>query len=174
VRSRDSIGALLCIVCVTIPSRAVSNTEPPALPVNISVGPELHDVVAVMLRDSETFRSQTRLLGAMPHVRVRIVLDDHLDKGPFVRARCDLKRYAFGAITAVVHVKSRPDAIELIAHELEHVLEFAEGTNYRIQARERPGSVWKLNDAYETTRAMDAGLRAKRETRLATARVARR
>lgn len=153
---------------------ADARTGPPDLPPNISVSLDLHDVVALMLRDSESFSGQIRLLGAMPHVRVRIILDDHLGQTPAVRARCDLARYAFGAVTAAVHVRSRPDAIELIAHELEHVIEFAEGTNYRAQALARPGSVWKVNDAFETTRAMDAGLRAKREARLATARVARR
>lgn len=118
---------------------------------------------------SGTFRSQSRLLGTMPHVRVRIRLEDHPGRVPAARAQCDLARHEFGGITAVVHLRSRQDAIELIAHELEHIIEFAEGTSYRTQALLQPGSVWEAHGAFETTRAMDAGLRVKREAGLATA-----
>lgn len=140
------------------------------LPPNISVGPDLRHVVADMLRESGTFRSQSRLLGTMPHVRVRIGLENHPDRVPAARAQSDLARYQLGGITAFVHVWSSPDAIELIGHELEHVIEFAEGTNYRMLALLQPSSVWALQGgAFETTRAVDAGLRVKREAWLANA-----
>ncbi len=105
----------------------------------------------------------------MPHVRVRISLEEPPGRVPASRAQADLRRYRFGAITAFVHVRSRRDAIELIAHELEHVIEFAEGTNYRTLARLQPGSVWEVRGGFETTRAVDAGRRVQRESSLATA-----
>ena len=143
---------------------AGANNEPSALPPNISIGPDLHDVVAGMLHDSGTFRSQIRLLARMPHVLVRIRLEELPGSRAHRRAQTDLGRHEFGGITAFVHVWSRPDAIELIAHELEHVLEFAAGTNYRMLAQLQPASVWALyGGAFETARAVDAGLRVKHE-----------
>ena len=147
---------------------------PSGLPLNISVGPDLDDVVAGMWRASGTFRSQTRQLGTMPHVRVSIRLEEHPGTRPAARAQSELQRYEHGAIIAFVHVWSRPDAIELIAHELEHVLEFAAGTNYRMLSTLARGSVWALHrGGYETTRAVDAGLRVKLEARPAHLRALR-
>jgi len=160
VRAHASIGLLVWVVGLTMPS---------GLPPNISVGPELRDAVAVMLRESETFRRQSRLLGTMPHVRVHISLEEPLGRMPAARARADLQRYRFGAITAFVHLQSRRDAIELIAHELEHVIEFAEGTNYRTLAVLQPGSAWAVHGGFETTRAIEAGLRVQRESSIAMA-----
>jgi hypothetical protein len=83
-------------------------------------------------------------------------------------ARCDLTRYEFGAIAAFVRVWSRKDAIELIAHELEHVIEFTEGIDYRALAVVQPKAVWVSNGGlFETTRAVRAGLEVKREVSLA-------
>jgi hypothetical protein len=165
VRTRGSIGVLVCVVCLTtIAGDAGANNEPSTLPPNVSVGPELQDVVADMLRQSGTFRGQCRLLGTMPHVLVRIRLEVHPGSMPAARAQSDLGRHEFGGVTAFVHVWSLRDAIELIARELEHVLEFAAGTNYRMLAVLEPGSVWALHGgAFETTRAVDAGLRVKGE-----------
>ena len=169
MRTLRSISVLVCVVGMTMMAGAEGASD---LPPNISVGSDLRYVVEDMLRESGTFRSQSRLLGKMPHVRVSIQLEEHPGGVPDARARCDLKRYELGAITAIVHVRSRPDAIELIGHELEHVIEFAEGTNYRIMALLQPGSVWALRGgSFETTRAVDAGLRVKQEAWLATAQL---
>jgi hypothetical protein len=156
----QSIGVLACVIGFTMPS---------GLPPNISVSLALRDVVAVMLRESETFRSQSRLLGTMPHVRVRISLEMPPGRVPASLAQGDMRRDRFGAITAFVHLRSRDNAIELIAHELEHVIEFAEGTNYRALARLQPASAWEVQGAFETSRAVDAGRRVKLEASLATA-----
>ena len=145
------------------------------MPPNITVAPELHDVVADMLRESATFRGQIRLLGHMRHVLVRIRLESPARPARSVRAQSDLARHEFGAITALVRVWSRPNAIELIAHELEHVLEFAAGANYRMLAMLEPASVWELRGgSFETARAVDAGLRVKREASPGIARLAAR
>ena len=73
-----------------------------------------------------------------------------------------------------MRVGSRTDAIELIAHELEHILEFAAGTNYQSRSVLEPGSVWALRDGtFETARAVDAGLRVRREAQPVTAHLRR-
>ena len=54
------------------------------------------------------------------------------------------------------------DAAELIAHELEHILEQLDGVD--LQAQAGNGVVWKAGDgAFETRRAIEAGRRVARE-----------
>jgi hypothetical protein len=60
-----------------------------------------------------------------------------------------------------------PKAPELIAHEMEHILEQLEGVD--LQAR--GGVVWKSGDtAFETSRAIEAGRQAAREVTNAACR----
>jgi hypothetical protein len=62
-----------------------------------------------------------------------------------------------GVIVARVRVRLGPDAIELIAHELEHVLERVEGVKYLMDVGSSKASV--SGGAFETPRAIDAGRR---------------
>ncbi|WP_157899702.1 hypothetical protein [Luteitalea pratensis] len=68
---------------------------------------------------------------------------------------------------AHVSVRRSRDAIELIAHELEHVLEHLEGVTF-LDVK-RPGSGISLSGgAFETRRADDSGRRVAAEVRTAT------
>ena len=138
----------------------------PDLPPNLIINPELNGIVAHMLRSSPRFRGQRDRIRASPRVRVRLALE-HYPVHRLIRharAQCDMERHEFGALIATIRIWSRPDAVELIAHELEHVLEAAEGTNYRALAIMQPSSVWRVSGGqYETARAIDMGLRVKRE-----------
>jgi hypothetical protein len=164
---------------VFVVGMAVAVTPRDTLPPNIVVAPELRDVVSHMLRESRTFRAQCKLIGRQPRVQVRIVLEDR-PAGVRADAQTNLSHYEFGRLAALVRVWSRADAAELIAHELEHVIEASEGINYRALALLQPGSVWTGADGtFETTRAINAGQRAKLDlwrssTRLAIAAVERR
>ena len=96
MRARVSIiGVLVCVVCVTV--RAGGSD----LPENIYVDPELRDAVAIMLRESQTFRTQIRLLATMRHVRVRIRLEPRPENVRAPRAQSDLARYEHGAVIAL-------------------------------------------------------------------------
>jgi hypothetical protein len=180
-----SVGMLACVIGVTLidPDAAAlwqtvndgadsaQRHEHTDLPPNIQVSPDLQRVVAIMLRDSRTFRRQCGLLGGRQRLQVQIALEAHpgWDRAA-ARARADLAPYEFGRITARVRVWSRADAIELIAHELEHVIEFVDGTNYRALALLQPGSVWAGDrGAFETMRATLAGAEVKREVSQANA-----
>jgi hypothetical protein len=184
-----SFGMLVCVIGVTLIDRdaaalwrtlneVADNAQRPEhtdLPPNIQVTADLQHVVAFMLRDSRTFRRQCGLIGDRQRLHVQITLEVHPGwRWAAARARADLARYEYGRITAQVRVWSRADAIELIAHELEHVLEFAEGVNYRALALLQPGSVWGGDrGAFETMRATVAGATVKREVKLASATFAR-
>jgi len=58
--------------------------------------------------------------------------------------------------------------VELIAHELEHVLERLEGVNFLLGAQVRGSGISLSGGTFETTRAIDAGRRVAREVRVET------
>ena len=63
---------------------------------------------------------------------------------------------------AQVYLQPSVDATELIAHELEHILEQLDGVD--LQAQAGNGVVWKAGDGvFETRRAIEAGRRVARE-----------
>jgi hypothetical protein len=186
MRTRTSFALLICVIGLIIASDAqawclpiddrqtISIAGPSALPPNIIISSDLEDLVARMLAQSATFRRQCRLIAGQQRVRVRIMLDDdpRRRRDRRSRAECALAHYEFGGITAEVRVWTREDAIELIAHELEHVLEAAEGMNYRALAVVWPSHVWPVDGSkFETSRAIQAGLRVKRD--LSRARTSR-
>lgn len=191
MRIQTSIGVVVCVIGMSFVAsdagarwltvdqipETVAITDPTSLPPNITVGFGLHDVVAQMLRESETFRRQLLLIGGLQRVRVQVILEDYPGRARerVARARCDLARYEFGGVTARVQVWSREDAIELVAHELEHVIEVAKGANYRALAVIQPGAVWAApGGTFETARAIQAGLQVEREVRLVNAQLRRR
>ena len=136
-----------------------------ALPPNLIVSAELDGVVAKMLRRSPTFRDQRDRLRASPRVRVQLRLDwDPARRSDRTRAQCDMVRHEFGALVATIRIWSRPDAVELIAHELEHVLEWAEGTDFQTLSVRRPRDVWTVaGGQFETARAISTGTKVKFE-----------
>src|SRR5687767_880389 len=118
MRTHTSIGALVCLIGMTAMAHsaealghtidpapeAVSFTESTGLPPNITVSPDLQDIVAHMLRESEIFRVQCGLIGGLPWLRVHILLEELPSGVRGVRAQSDLQRFEFGSITARVRV----------------------------------------------------------------------
>jgi hypothetical protein len=143
------------------------------MPFNIIVDRPLNAVVAHMLDRSPTFRDQVLHLGSLSFVRIRIVLHPTLilsSREPGCRADADLRRYQFGRIDALVRLPSRYNAPELIAHELEHVREFAEGVNFRLLAARASSGVWYARTGhYESSRALATGKRVALEVKRGTA-----
>ena len=83
---------------------------------------------------------------------------------PSFRARTVLARDQGVVVAAHIFLTLSPDAVELIAHEIEHVLEQLDGVD--LEAHVGSGNVWKREDgAFETRRATEAGLRVPREMR---------
>jgi hypothetical protein len=76
-----------------------------------------------------------------------------------------MARGSDGVVLAQVSIPPAGDTIELVAHELEHVLEKVEGIDYLAESK-RPGSgVREARGTFETQRAIDAGLQAAQEMR---------
>ena len=84
---------------------------------------------------------------------------------PSFRARTVLARDKGVIVAAHIFLYPSPDAVELIAHEIEHVLEQLDGVD--LEAHVGSGNVWKREDgAFETRRATEAGRRVAREVGL--------
>ena len=133
----------------------------------------LRGVVAVGWEHSATFRKQCERL-AEAHAIV-ILSAFTLPKGRLAKARISV--CSDGRVVARVDVPLNARTLELVAHELEHVLEQVDGVNLAIQAAlsrsltSPSGMVVRLpGGEFETRRAIEAGLRVAAEFRSATAR----
>jgi hypothetical protein len=130
---------------------------------NLVVGSAHQPLIVEMLARSPTFRRQCARLAAASHLTVLVRSD--LPAGTRADALTSIQPTGLGRIEAVVRVVMSHRTAELIAHEIEHILEQLDGVDLRAKSR-LPASgvkhVWDL-DAYETTRAIATGLRVARE-----------
>jgi hypothetical protein len=87
---------------------------------------------------------------------------------PGCRAKTEFRRYSSGLLLAVIYIAPGDDPVELLAHELEHVIEQIEDVNLAALAHDGSARAKRRHDgAYETTRARDAGLAVAAEVRIA-------
>jgi hypothetical protein len=131
------------------------------------VKPTLQDVVEDGWQRSPTFRRQCEDLAPF---RAVVLLDwGSTDSQSRAISRMQLRD---GVVVAKVTIPPVPEVMELVAHELQHVLEKAGGMDYELEAN-RPGSgVWRAFAGYETQAAIDVGRQVAREVQ--EARRARR
>jgi hypothetical protein len=129
------------------------------LPANIQPGMFQRDMVRLM-EGSETFRQQCGRIAATRYLRVVFTVARSLPEGS--RAQTSIERYEAGAMVALVTLKFAEDYVELIPHELEHVIEQID--HVRLSEEAARQEAWRSrNGAYETRRAMLAGQRARQE-----------
>jgi hypothetical protein len=119
-----------------------------------------------MLSRSDGFRSQCERLARHPSVYVRLKFA--LSPLPYAfHARTLIARTLDGPIVAYIEIDPRSNWPEWIAHEIEHVLEQADGVRRVDLAAEH--DTWESSEStYETQRAINAGRvvsRQMRETR---------
>jgi len=145
-----------------------------ALPVNLVVTGVYGPAIARLLRDSPTFRRQCARIAAAPQLRVTIESEP---PRPAQRpaALTHLSRHETGAMRAVVRIPSTVRAPELIAHELEHVLEQLDGIDLRAKARLKSTGVHDCecgdrSAVYETARAISIERRVAGELQRAPRR----
>ena len=137
---------------------------PPQLPPSIRVSDALRETIALMLEKSETFRRQCARIAAAKTLRVTVLIVAPQVAAPTRRAHATIRRYSLGAIRADVALPATADHVELLPHELEHVIEQIEGVDLPAMARAGRGGVVESTDGmYETTRARDAGRAVLRE-----------
>ena len=168
------IFTFLSVASVTSPALAHQSESQPcpqdATPVspepisNIRVDDMLEPVVSSLLAKSATFRRQWDTISASRFIRVTIVLRFGMPEPGSTRARTEVSHFAYGAIRARIELPNATDLTELLAHELEHVVEQLEGLDLRALARQRGQGVAEVQKGvYETARARAAGLQVYRE-----------
>jgi hypothetical protein len=146
-------------------STDASSHEALSIPANLVVPSVFRDVVDAMLRESPTFRRQCARIANAP--RMIVVLDWSLpDSGDRTRARTVVSSTPDGGQHAAVTIRSGNDPVELIAHELEHVLEQLDDVDLRTLATVPASRVHGCEcgeETYETIRAVRAGRAAAAE-----------
>ena len=129
------------------------------LPGNLDAGP-FEQQALHMLRRSATFRRQCQRVAASKVLIVRFVLTTH--RSDMDRASAVVRKYDTGAIRADVVIRFSTSYVELIAHELEHVIEQVDGVDLR--AEQQAGRASEVDSgAFETERAVAAGLQVQAE-----------
>lgn len=161
--------AIPAVICLIVLNSAIHASDPQgaSLPPNLIGVAVLHPTLEKMLASSPIFRRQCRRLAAASPLRVNLLLEE-LSRRPSHRARAAME-YRAGLLASVtIHLTSFDEPVELIAHEIEHVIEQLDGID--LEAHARTGTVWKREDgAFETRRAIEVGRRVARDVSLSAA-----
>jgi hypothetical protein len=130
---------------------------------NLTISSTYQPLVDAMLARSATFRRQCARIAAAPLLSVIIRSDPPV--GTRAKALTEIKRLPGGRVEAVVQIAHSSQVGELIAHEIEHILEQLDGVDLRAKSQLRGSGVRRIADleAYETTRAIVTGQRVARE-----------
>ena len=151
----------------TLSLMVIGPTEPTAQggtkgpPKNLQAG-AYRGVVDEMWRESPTFRRQCKILADAPALLVRIRGESKPSLSG-VRARSEISINPGRAWLADIVLMSPADAVELIAHELEHVVEVLEG----VRLTEHGCKGHSMGHARESCRALEAGRRVAAEVQAA-------
>ena len=142
------------------------------LPPNLLVSPGYRRIVEAMLRASPTFRRQCLRIAGEPHLSVRL----RQAAPPWqsnARATTHITRQRGGGLSAVIDVFPLDNDVELIAHEIEHVIEQLDEVDLASRAALPDTGVRALRPGahvFETTRAKGIGLKVSGEVRAAADR----
>jgi hypothetical protein len=156
---RRCVVLLLVLLAVSRPVRAQQPEAcASAIPANIQAGVFTQDFLA-LLQGSPTFRGQCERIASARYVRVELSL---VRLPGIVRAMSTIQRYKSGALRADVRIAPGQDYRELIAHEFEHIIEQIDGVDLREEAAS--GRAWAVDrNVFETRRALETGVRVRRE-----------
>jgi hypothetical protein len=135
---------------------------PPVLPCRLLAHAHLRPLVEELWSRSVTFRQQCRRLAGAQAV----VLLQGASAGETVwDAESRIGVLGNGRVMARVRVRAGRESVEVIAHELEHVLERIDGVQLPLDALRRGSGTTVAGGAYETRRATDAGRQVAKEVR---------
>ncbi|HET7219965.1 MAG TPA: hypothetical protein VFJ02_18035 [Vicinamibacterales bacterium] len=158
--SRDRSPSAMAGVRVYAASHSGAYDDVPLAP-NINVTDVYRPLVRSMLERSATFRRQWLRLARATD----LTIDVRSEPGgnPLMAARTTIRRQPGQPMHASVVIARADRTAELIAHELEHVVEQLDGINLDQKADVRGSGVRHCSggesDAFETTRAIATGLR---------------
>jgi hypothetical protein len=164
---RFTIAFVVAVAWATVGSASVSpevqdrsHVRIPAWPCRLVVKPTLLGVIEEGWERSPTFRRQCRELAAASAV---VVLEWRESRDSQSRATTRMGTDFTGVIVALVYIPPVTTAIELVAHEIEHVLELTRGQDLAAQSRRRDSGVWQAFGGFESRRAIDVGRQVARE-----------
>ena len=149
----------LIVICASEPAAAQDGSQGP--PDNLQAG-AYRAVVREMWRASAAFRRQCKTLADAPWLIVRIRGESRPSLSG-VRARTEIFINPGRASLADMVLMSPADTVELIAHEIEHVIEALEGI--RLTEQGCKGS--SMGHARESCRAVEAGRQVAAEVQAA-------
>jgi hypothetical protein len=130
-------------------------TSATGVPENLDVPSMYRTTVASMLERSAMFRRQCARLAAASHLSVLVRMMHPLTGGP--RARTQISREDGGRLLALVEINPAGDFTELLAHELEHVIEQLDGIDLAAKAAMANSGVRTCSEGFETNRAVRIG-----------------
>ena len=156
--------ASLTAVRTYVPARAAHDDV--AIPRNLIVTRPYEQTIAMMRRLSPTFRRQCLRIAGAPHLKVMIGVDASKASGE-ARAYTTITRDQNGDLLAEVRIREIEHAPELIAHEIEHIIEQLDGVDLGVLAAMDSSGVRKCDcrstATYETIRAVTMGVQVARE-----------
>jgi hypothetical protein len=155
---------LLVLATLTLTPESTRAQAPlcSSLPANILVAAVYQAWVEALIARSPTLQRQCAAIAAASRVVVRVRPAGQLEVR--WRAHTMFSRDRAGRLWAAVGIPVSIDFPELLAHELEHVVEQIEGLNLRRLSRVATSGVRQVGrNAFETIRAGDAGRSAAGE-----------
>ena len=143
-----------------------SSTAPPpgaVLPPNLRFGSGYRPILEQMFQASPTFRRQCLRIANAP--RLTITIRSGVPEGRSrARAWTRVDATAGGGLVATVDIRPQVGQVELIAHEIEHVIEQLDGVDLPTRASLPNTGVEVFDDGiFETARAKSVGLTVARE-----------
>ena len=148
-----------------VPVREVHD-EDDEMPKNLKIAPMFRAHVQMMRALSPTFRQQCIRIAQEP--RLIVVVEGEATSMPSEsRALTRITRERNGGLQALVRIRHREQVTELIAHEIEHVIEQLDGVDLKSMVAMNASGVRQCRCAetgsYETLRAVLAGEQVARE-----------
>jgi hypothetical protein len=133
----------------------------PTLPANLVAPADFQDLLHRLWVRSATFRRQCARIEAATTWRVVVIPAWSVKPGTRADTRITLRG---GVGVASVNLMPRADVVELIGHEMEHIIEQLDGVDLPRSAEHHLDGVEVFNGAdYETARAVAVGRLVARE-----------
>jgi hypothetical protein len=140
---------------------------------NLEVTPLYETVVATMLERSPTFRRQCARIAQATHLTVELRNEARAARSTAAWTTI-VRRPHDRRLHAIIRLTPSVSSVELIAHEIEHVIEQLDGVNLRHKASLRASGVQVCacgdDQMFETRRAIAVGRQVAREVQDSTAR----
>jgi hypothetical protein len=161
-QSRSSSGAVHEYVAT-----GTETSELVALPSNLIASPTYREVLESMIHGSATFRRQCLRIAGEPRLTIRLQ-PTTASWTHGARAMTRIVRQPVGLMSATIGIGPLENQVELIAHELEHIIEQLDEVDLASRAALPDTGVHALEaggTAFETARAVRVGLIVAQEVR---------